>query len=87
MGGEPEIVALENQGDTFKVVKKYDLLNASDCVYDWSFQSLTVSLVRIVREWEEWAPFIAKLFNEAILEKAEEGKTLFAALGNEDIEA
>lgn len=87
VGGEPEIVALENQGDTFKVVKKYDLLNASDCVYDWSFQSLTVSLARIVREWEEWAPFIAKLFNDAILEKAEEGKTLFAALGNEDIEA
>lgn len=87
VGGEPEVVALESDNSTFKIVKRYDLTEASECVCDWSFQSLMLSLPRIVREWEEWTPFIGNLFNEALLQKAAQGQTLFGVIGHEDIEA
>ena len=88
VGGEPEIVALENQGDTFKVVKKYDLLNASDCVYDLVVSifdpfRLPVSSVSGKSGHHSSRNFSTMPFYR----KREEGKTLFAALGNEDIEA
>jgi len=87
VGIEPEVVALFHEGDTFRVVKRYDLDDTESDVYDWAYQTLMVSLPRIVREWAEWSPFIGGLFQEALIKNAEAGMTMFHKTSNEDIEA
>ena len=87
VGVEPEVVALFHEDDTFRVVKRYDLDDTESDVYDWAYQTLMVSLPRIVREWEEWAPFIGGLFQEALIEGAKHGKTMFFVTSDTEIEA
>ena len=65
----------------------YDLDDTESDVYDWAYQTLMVSLPRIVREWKEWAPFIGDLFQEALIEGAKHGKTMFFVTSNTEIEA
>jgi len=78
VGGEPQAVALVNEGDTFKVVKTYDLDDEATRIYDWSFQTLTLALPIVVREWKEWAPYIHKLFESALIEGVKSGKVLYS---------
>jgi len=78
VGVEPEIVALKNEGDTFKVVKTYTLDDPQSNLYDWSFQTLNLALPMIVREWEEWAPYIHKLFESALIEGVKSGKVVYS---------
>jgi len=77
VGVEPEIVALKNEGETFKVIRTYTLEETEGHLYDWSFQTLNLALPLIVREWEEWAPYIHKLFESALIEGVKNGKVFY----------
>jgi len=87
VGVEPEVVALRHNGETFDIIKKYTLFDDSGDLYDWAYQSLLVSLPHIVRAWSEWAPFVADLFHEAIIEGGMQGKTMYWSTNQPEIEA
>lgn len=87
VGVEPEVVALRHNGETFDIIKKYTLFDDSGDLYDWAYQSLLVSLPHIVRTWSEWAPFVADLFHEAIIEGGMQGKTMYWSTNQPEIEA
>lgn len=74
IGQEPRIVALlfDSKKDSFTVVKEYTLEGSSDDFVDWAHQTLRVSLEHILNEWDEWRPFISRLFQETLVERAQE---------------
>ena len=87
IGIEPEVVALQHNGESFDVIKSYEILSTSGDLYDWAYQSLLVSLPRIIQDWDEWAVFIGGLVLDAIVEGGRQGKTMFWPSGHPEIEA